>query len=283
MAILSEPPRRHGWPRRALFRVVEALCRAAGGRALYRAWFLRPPRLRTRMEEVRVKSLPEDLDGFTIAHLSDFHGGPFLRARDLTGVVEHVNALRPDVVALTGDFLTHVTEEGVEIAAAFGGLVAPRGAFAVFGNHDYRGRREGELVRALAERGVRVLRNAHAILTPGLAIAGIEDLEEGKVSDLDAALAGIPEGAAVVLLSHHPGALEAARSRGVGLVLSGHTHGGQVRWPWLRRLGPPHPGDRVDRGGSTCIVNTGIGVIGVPFRAGAPAEVVIVRLRSAAA
>jgi predicted MPP superfamily phosphohydrolase len=263
--------------RRALFRAVEGLCRAAGGRALYRAVYLRRPRLRVRREDVRVEGLPAELDGFAIAHLTDFHGGPFLRAEDLTPVVELVNGLEPDAVVLTGDFVTHRTEEGLELVPAFGGLRARRGVYAVFGNHDYRGRREGEIAAALEMRGVRVLRNAHAVLTPGLVLAGIEDLEEGKPADLDAALEGAPPGARI-LLSHHPGGLTFARGRGVALVLSGHTHGGQVRWPGLASLGPAHPGDRLDTDGTTLVVNRGVGVIGVPLRFGAPPEVVVARL-----
>jgi predicted MPP superfamily phosphohydrolase len=279
MARVSMPQRRHSRARLALFAAVQGLFQLAGGRAFYRWGFLTPPRLRVRREEVFVGNLPAELDGFTIAQLTDFHGGPFLRARDLAPVVELVNGLGADAIALTGDFITNKTEEGLELVPGLAGLRAPRGIFAVFGNHDYRGRREGELERELGKLGIRALRNAHADVAPGLAIAGIEDLEEGKFADLDAALAGIPPGTAVVLLSHHPGGLEFAAERGVSLVLSGHTHGGQVHWPGLRRLGPAHPGDRLQRGSTTLLVSHGIGVIGVPFRAGAPAEVLLVRLR----
>jgi hypothetical protein len=273
------PPRRHRWPRRALFRTVETAARLAGGRRFYRSVFLTSPRLRERREDVAVVAgLPEELLHCTIAHLSDFHGGPFLRSRDLLPLVERVNALEPDVIALTGDFMTHRTEEGIELIGAFAGLRARRGIFAVFGNHDYRRRREGEMAEAMARLGIVTLRNAHAMVMPQLAIAGIEDMEEGKVSDLDAALDGVPPGAVRLLLSHHPGALASASERGVSLVLSGHTHGGQVNLPILRRLGPPHPGDRIERGSTTLLVNHGIGAIGVPFRWKAPAEIVVARL-----
>lgn len=280
MARVAVPPRRHSLGRRALFRTVEGLCRLAGGRRFYRWRYLAPGRLRVRREEVAVAGLPAALDGFAICQLSDFHAGPFLRGADLGGVVEAANALDPDVVALTGDFVTHRTEEGLELAPALGALRARRGIFAVFGNHDYRGRREGEIERALGKVGIRALRNAHAVVAPGLAVAGIEDLEEGKPADLDAALEDLPVGAAAVLLSHHPGGLAFAAERGLSLVLSGHTHGEQVRWPLLRRLGPAHPGDRVERGGTTLLVSHGIGAIGVPLRVGAPAEILLAILRA---
>jgi predicted MPP superfamily phosphohydrolase len=282
MARVSVPQRRHSWARRALFATVETACRLAGGRHFYRAVCLTPPRLRVRREDVFVANLAAELDGFSIAQLTDFHAGPFLRARDAARVVEHTNRLEPDLIALTGDFITHKTEEVLELVPALGSLRARRGIFAVFGNHDYKGRREGDLERELGKLGIRALRNAHALVAPGLAVAGIEDLEEGKFADLDAALAAIPPGTAVVLLSHHPGGFELAAPRGVSLVLSGHTHGGQMRWPILSRLGPPHPGDRVERGGATLLVSHGIGAIGVPLRAGAPAEILLVKLRRGA-
>ncbi len=279
MSRIASKPRRFSLGRLLLFRSVETLLRLAGGRAFYRAAFLRPSRVRFRREEVVVPGLALERSGFTIAQLSDLHGGPFLRGADLRPLVDVVNALRPDVIALTGDFATHRVEEALELVPALGALRAPGGVFAVFGNHDYKGRREGELVAALASRGIRVLRNAHAVVAPGIAVAGIEDLEEGKVSDLDEALRGAPEAACTILLSHHPDGLRHAPSRGIALVLSGHTHGEQVRWPLLRRLGPTHPGDRVESGGTTLLVSHGIGVVGVPFRGGTRAEVVVAVLR----
>src|SRR5262245_23040572 len=281
MSAISRPTRRFSPARLAAFRAVETACRWAGGRAFYRARFLSPPRLRVRRERVEIAGLAPELDGFKIAQLSDFHGGPFLRARDLACVIDATNALEPDAVALTGDFATHRADEAIEIAPAFGALRARRGVFAVFGNHDYKRRRDGEIARALEAQRVRVLRNEHVEAAPGLVIAGIEDLEEGKPSDLDAALAGIEARATVVLLSHHPGGAGFASRRGVALVLSGHTHGGQIRWPLLRRLGPPHPGDRLRVGGTTLLVSHGVGAVGVPFRSGSRAEIVLATLARA--
>jgi len=279
MARISVEPRRFSLARRALFRTVESACRLAGGRAFYRSRYLSAGRFWVRREEVLIPGLAAPLDGYTLAQLSDFHGGPFLRASDLTDALDRVAALAPQAIVLTGDFATHRPEEALELAPAFVRLRAPGGVFAVFGNHDYKWRREAEIALALERAGVRMLRNAHFSPAPGLVIAGIEDLEEGKPSDLDAALAGAPVDATKVLLSHHPDGLTHAAERGIALVLSGHTHGGQVLLPILRSLGPRHPGDRVQHGATTLLVSHGVGAIGLPLRVGTRAEALLVTLR----
>lgn len=246
---------------------------------------LRAGRLAVRTLDVAVEDLPAALEGLRIAHLSDFHAGPFLGPESLADVVAATNALTPDLVCLTGDFITHRADEGVALAPAFAAIRAPLGAFAVFGNHDYRERREGEIERALAAAGVRTLRNSGAAVERGgarVVISGIEDVEEGKVVDLDAALARRRAGDLLVLLAHHPDTVLRVGGRGIGLVLSGHTHGGQVvlagrsvfgfarRSRYLRGL------HRVD--GTMLHVSAGIGVLVLPFRVGAPAEVALLRL-----
>lgn len=272
-------PRRFSLPRRALFRSVEWICTVLGGRHFYRWRYLSDGRLRVRREMIDVARWPAGMQQITIAHLTDFHGGSYLKSTDLAGVVDRTNRLEPDLVALTGDFLTHRTEEALELVRGLGGLRAKLGMFAVFGNHDYRGRREGEIEAALAAVGVTTLRNRNRAIAPGLFVAGVEDLEEGKHPDFDRAFEGIGPSDIVILLSHHPGGLGQGARRGAVLVLSGHTHGNQVQWPVLRRLGPRHPGDRIQSDGTTLIVSHGIGAIGIPLRVGAAAEIVFATLR----
>ena len=260
---------------------MELASRWLGGRRFYRRRWLSAGRFVVRREDVLVPDLPPELEGFTIAQLSDFHAGPFLRAGDLADVVAAVARAEPDLVALTGDYITHHWSEGLLLLDDLARLSPPAGIFAVFGNHDYRGRQEGRLEAAYAERGVRFLRNA-AVRLPGgearLALVGLEDLEEGRVVDLERARSGLAPGDVEVVLCHNPlGAVELARP-GCVLVLAGHTHGGQVDLPFLRRLGPRHPGLRVDLGPTTLLVSRGLGVVGVPLRWGAPAEVVLARL-----
>ncbi len=279
---LRQPQRRHSWLRRAGVRCTEVVARALGGRAFYRRRHLTPPGLRLRREILEVGALPADFEGFRVVHLSDLHAGPFIARGDLAALVEAVNALAPDVIAFTGDFITHRAEEGLALADDFGGLSARHGVFAVFGNHDYRERREGELVRAFGERGVIVLRNeSRRIAREGgaLCIVGIEDLEESKHIDLTAARALVQPGDFEIVLCHHPlGAPQFVRPRCIA-VLAGHTHATQLDLPLVRRAGPAHPGARVDFGGTVLLVSRGLGVIGLPLRIGAPTEIGVVELR----
>lgn len=286
-------PRRFSRARIATFRAVERLSAALGGRRLYRALELAPGRLARRHEEVLIDGWAAAFDGYRIAVLSDFHAGSFLGPGDL----DHARALaagfQPDLVALLGDFVVHGIEELERIEDDLGALASdgppggpPDGVVAVLGNHDYRGRRDGELVARLGARGVRFLRNESVRIARGdvaLVLAGIEDSEEGKVVDVVAARQGVGPRDVEVALTHNPRAAPAFAApgpagRGAALVLAGHTHGTQIDAPWLRRLGPPHPGTRVALGATTLLVSRGLGVVGVPLRIGARAEVLLVTL-----
>lgn len=244
-----------------------------------------------REEKIDVAGLPPTLHGLCIVQLSDFHAGAFMGPGSLARVVECVNEQAPDVVLLTGDFITHDGGQVDGLLADLGRLRPRLGAFAVFGNHDYRGRQEGRIAEALGGIGVRVLRNECARLELGggaaLAIVGLEDLEEARAVDLEAARSLLRVGDVEVVLCHNPSravelaANTAARAAPVA-IFSGHTHGTQVDWPWFRRLGPPDPGARVHLGSTRLITHRGLGAVGLPLRAGAPAECVVVRLRAAA-
>lgn len=281
---VRQPPRRHSLARRAIVRAIEFACVGLGGRVAYRNWFLRRPRLRFREESLAAPGLPASLDGLRIAQLSDLHAGAFLGRGDLARVCDDVQGLRPDLVAITGDFITHGAADLDLVLGDLARLKPRLGAFAIFGNHDYRGRRDAELALALSGVGIRVLRNACARVEVGdatLCVVGVEDLEESKHVDLGAARANVGPEDFELVLCHHPSvAAHVARERCVA-VLSGHTHGGQIDLPLLRRAGPAHPGLRVELGPTTLIVSRGLGAIGVPLRFGAPAEVVLVTLHSA--
>lgn len=274
-------PRRHSNLRLATFRAVERLLALLGGRRAYVRRRLSPGRLAWRVEEYRAPDLPRGLHGFRIAQLSDLHGGAFLSPGDLGHAIELVRREGPDLVVLTGDYLTHEPEEALALAPALAGLQARFGVFAVLGNHDYRFRREGEIVRAFGSVGIRFLRDASVrfdVAGGGLALVGLEDLEEGRRVDLARARAKVRPGDFEVHLCHNPlGAPVLARA-GARIVLSGHTHGTQIDLPLLRRLGPVHPGARVELGRCTLFTCRGLGVVGAPIRVGAPAEVLLLRL-----
>ncbi len=278
------PQRRHSRLRRAFFRAVEHTCATLGGRRLYRRRQLSASRLRQREERIAIPGLPRALEGFRIAHLSDLHAGPFLGRGDLAEVVDVVNAGGADLCALTGDLITRHWSEALEVLDDLARLRARHGVFGVFGNHDYRDRREGEIAAAYAEHGLRFLRNEnHRIVLGGaaLVVSGLEDLEEARRIDVAAARAGVRPGDVEVLLCHNPGRAAGLARPGCVAILAGHTHGGQVDLPLLRRLGPPHPGGRLEFGSTSLVVSNGLGVIGLPLRVGAPAEVVWVVLESA--
>lgn len=241
--------------------------------------------IEVRRQVVPIAGLPPEFHGFTIAHLSDFHAGPFLDAATAAPVLAKVRAAKPDLLALTGDFLTHVADEGVALAAAFADHGAKDGGVLVFGNHDYRHRREAEIARAFATHGIVALRNAQRVIERGrkrLVLAGIEDVEEGKYADLDAALAGRRADDITILLAHHPDVALDVTQRGVHLVLSGHTHGGQIvllgRSVLGRSLRSRFPVGLTRLGDTSLHVTRGVGVLILPLRVNADPEIALLEL-----
>lgn len=224
---------------------------------------------------------PRGASGLTILHLSDLHLGPFLSSADVYALARA--APEVDLVCLTGDYVTHRADEAEGIGEALAPLRARLGKFAVFGNHDYRERREAEIAARLEAAGFGVLRNRGASLDAGgetIHVAGVEDPEEGKVVDLVRALSDRPPGAFSILLVHHPDFVFEASRRGVDLVLSGHTHGGQIVVGG-RSLFPARAAVRsgASRVGATAVhVTNGLGVLAVPIRIGAPPEAALLRV-----
>lgn len=276
-------PRRFSWFRLAVFATIERLCVLLGGRYFYRWRYLRAARLRVREVDLSIDAQAAGLDGLVIAHLSDIHAGPFLSRGDLGAVVELLERRQPDVVCWTGDYVTHGMDDLPPVIPELRRCMGTLGTFAVFGNHDYKKRREWAMVAALEPDGWAFLRNASRQLEVNgatIAFAGIEDPEEGKVVDVDAAMAEAHSADVVIALSHGPLGAPAFAEHGVRAVLSGHTHGSQVDLPFLRDLGPAHPGLVVELGETTLLVSRGLGVVGLPLRTGAPPEVSFITLRT---
>ncbi|HVN09444.1 MAG TPA: metallophosphoesterase [Patescibacteria group bacterium] len=235
---------------------------------------------------VPLAGLGRELDGLRIVHLTDIHHGLYFSAEALLAAVELANSLEPDIVALTGDYVSYSRNFAHSAADLLGGLRARRGVFAVLGNHDFRV--GADLVtRALRRSGIAVLRNRHTVIRAGgsqLHIAGVDDLWYNP--NLPRALQRIPRGWPVLLLSHNPRIVAAAAHFSVDLVLSGHTHGGQVRLPFLERMRDANQLPRRfhtgwDSWGRTRVyVSRGLGTIVLPLRVACPPEMPLFTLNA---
>lgn len=243
---------------------------------------LRPPTVTSY--EVKVAGLPPDLDGTVLVALSDLHLGSSLGEKWLADRVAQVHALHSDLVVLLGDVFEGHGPPDTQLVAGLGRLSAPLGVWAVQGNHESFGARAAASAPA-GQAGIQTLNNRWAEVRPGLVLAGVEDLtaasRAGRGKGLvEQALKGRPTGA-TILLSHTPWQTQAAADGGVGLMLCGHTHGGQV-WPldYLVRTRYPLLEGRYEVGGTTVIVCRGTGTWGPRMRLWATSEIVRVTLRT---
>jgi predicted MPP superfamily phosphohydrolase len=243
---------------------------------------MRPPRV---VEvEARIPGLDPSLDGITLVQLSDVHLGSLLGPRFLSHVIRQVEALEPDVVVVTGDLFDSEADSVERLLPELSRLKAPRGVFAVIGNHEYYAGVD-RCVHLMEAAGFHVLDNQWAEVLPGLVVAGVPDDRGARQTghpgaDLGRALDGVPAGSTVVLLQHAPEDEAAAAAAGVDLMLNGHTHGGQI-WPFhvLVRREYPHLAGVFHVGDMTQVVSRGTGRWGPPMRLFAPAEVIRVTLR----
>jgi predicted MPP superfamily phosphohydrolase len=236
--------------------------------------------------EVRLAGLPADREGTVLVEISDIHLGTLIGERWMARLVDRVNAMRPDLVVVDGDLIDGNVGEVEPLLPVLKGLRAPLGVWAVTGNHEWYAGIDRS-VRLLEEAGYTVLRDRWAEAAPGLVLAGVDDLtgrrQFGQVDHpVEKALAGRPAGA-TVLLSHSPLKAEAAAGAGAGLMLSGHTHDGQI-WPfgYLVRFAYPLLGGRYEVGGMCVIVCRGSGTWGPRMRLWLPSELVRITLRTAA-
>jgi len=250
--------------------------------------FVRRRAVRVRTIDVPIRGLPRAFDGYRIAHLSDLHIGALCPREDAERWSRTVASLDVDLVALTGDYVTTGDAFHRDIAELAGSIPSRDGVIAVMGNHDYFG--DGEaLVAKLREHGVEVLRNERTEIQRGgdrLEVAGVDDTWSRR-ANVRRALEGRAEGSPLVVLAHDPQLFPALHAHGASLVLSGHTHWGQIAVPFLEtrfnlsaRVYRYHA-DLYREGDAWLYVSPGLGTTGPPVRIGAAPEITILRLGAA--
>lgn len=285
----DEAPVDHG-RRVALARITGGVALAAGGVAVAAGARTALGEHEIRTVEVPIRGLHPDLDGFAIAQITDVHVGLTID-RDFTRtLVDRVNAVGADLIAVTGDLVDGTVDDLRADVAPFADLRAREGVYYVTGNHEYYAGVE-PWIAEVARLGMRQLRNQHVVIRRGagaFTLAGVDDHTAGRFGKAhgpryDDALAGRDPALPVVLLAHQPRQIVHAIRHGVALQLSGHTHGGQV-WPWHYIVGLQQ-GGRVaglyHERGTTLYVCRGAGYWGPPVRLGAPPEIGRIVLRSA--
>jgi uncharacterized protein len=237
--------------------------------------------------DVPIANLPAALHGFTIAQISDIHVGPTIKRAYLNVIVDAVNALDADLIAVTGDLVDGSVHRLAPHTQPLSRLTARHGVYFVTGNHEYYSNAH-DWIDEVRRLGLKVLMNEHVVLNhqgASLLVAGVTDysahyFDESHRSDPHAALAGAPlEVAVKVLLAHQPRSAPAAADAGFNLQLSGHTHGGQFfPWNFFVPMQQPYTAGLHRLGALWIYTSRGTGYWGPPKRFGAPSEITRVRL-----
>jgi hypothetical protein len=238
--------------------------------------------------DIFIRDLPPPFEGFRITQLTDIHHSRILGISEVRRVVSLAQQTKPDMFVLTGDYSTSYRRYIEPCADALATLSAPEGVWAVLGNHDHY--TDAELTtRALERNHIAVLNNAHTTLRRGsdsLQLSGIDDWT-WNATDWDRAFSGLNAKTPTILLSHQPTVLDLEQTNNVSLIISGHTHGGQLKFPFLGAPASRFTNDLkyarglFRRGETQLYVSSGTGVIGLPLRFGVRPEIAVLRLRGA--
>ncbi len=249
---------------------------------------------------VMIPNLPPEFKGTTITLASDIHSGPYMDINDMNHIVTLINDLQSDIILLPGDFVTTHRNEIPPVAEALSGLKAPMGVFATTGNHEFYV--DADMVsQGITESGIKMLRNENVVLKKGdasLYLLGIDDIDaetiklhlDGKPAPhIDETFRNVPHNAATILMNHKPYRFEDYAKMNVGLMLSGHTHGGQIV---LARFGKTvlcpsafaskfiegiyTPAESQSK--SQLYVSRGLGTVALPMRLNCPPEIARITL-----
>jgi predicted MPP superfamily phosphohydrolase len=279
--------------RRFLYAAATTAAAAVAGDSL----LFEPNRPVVRRKDFAITRWPERLNGFTIAQISDFHYDPVFSTHPLHAAIPMVRSLQPDMIVLTGDFVSvpdfGTSAEGALAAdpcsAVLRRLTAPLGMWAILGNHDCD-TDPAYVTHALQSRGIPVLVNQSvAIERDGTRfwLAGVNDALTGT-PDLTETLRKVPSNEPIILLAHEPDFADYASRFPIDLQLSGHSHGGQVRLPFLPPLYLPDMAKKYFMGAYQVgplplYTNAGLGTITLPVRLNCPPEITLLTLRSSKA
>lgn len=254
----------------------------------YYALQIEPKRVNVKRLTIPLRRLPPLFDGFSIAHITDLHFGGWMNGERMTALAARINALKPDVVAITGDFASRInTTIARQLTDSLRELDAREGAYAVLGNHDHWTDVQA-VSDAIREAGIQLMLNQSAMIERDgqhLVLAGVDDIWENR-QDLDAALNGVSTDSCIILLAHEPDyADEVVQDGRVDLQLSGHSHGGQIRLPFIGALVLPVLAKNYNLGLYTIqdlklYVNPGLGMLDPPVRFLCPSEITHITLRS---
>ena len=247
---------------------------------------------------VRLNRLPKAFHGFRIAQLSDIHIGPFMSQSRIRSFAEMANALKPDLIVLTGDFVTWDPSTQQAVVDALSGLKAPFGVFGCLGNHEFWSGTEDSITELFKLARFPMLRQRQVAITTGGETFNLIGVDPATGRRPGAGPGGrrfgsrhlegvenlIAPDTVNILLSHYPDSFDRAAELGIDLTLSGHTHGGQVALDFISpdlapcRLVTPYVAGWFKKPGGQLYVNRGIGTIGVPMRIGAPPEISVFEL-----
>jgi uncharacterized protein len=239
---------------------------------------------------IPITGLPPQLDGLTIAQMSDIHAGMFMRESLMREYVELANGLAPDIVALTGDFVATKSAQVEPFINAISVLKSKYGVYGILGNHDLYTNSAESIASGFAEHGFKLLRGANEIIDvegAKLNVIGVDYIGfNSNIRDVDDALRGISTEGTTILLLHSPKLFPQAAKAGIHLTLSGHTHGGQIALNFgdmvlaPARLSTMFIAGLFKIDNSHLYVNRGLGTTGPPIRIGAPPEITHITLKA---